>query len=781
MTTRIRAKITGRVQGVGFRPTVYRYATQHGLAGFVCNGPHGVTVEVEGDDRRIGAFFRRLTTTPPRQAVIAGIQTETLRPLGYRGFQVVESETDGPVELHLSPDLATCDDCRREILDPKNRRHGYAFTNCTNCGPRFTILRDLPYDRDNTSMAGFAMCEHCEHEYHTPSDRRFHAQPNACAVCGPQLELRVIGGATTTNASLAKAQELLRRGRIVAIKGIGGYHLACDALNREAIARLRQRKHRPHKSFAVMFRDLATVKKYCRVSEAEEAELLGVARPIVVLEGSLPAVSPDTGTVGAFLPYTPLHVLLMEKFDALVMTSGNLTDEPIVSEETELSRLAGIADAVLGHNRPILHKCDDSVLRVVAGHRQWLRRSRGVVPNPIRLAESSPQILAVGGELKNTFCVARDGQALVSQHIGNLKDARAYEYFAREIAEWRRLFRVEPQLIAHDLHPGYLSTRWARQHGGLGQPTPAGRARSPNAPPVLVGVQHHHAHIASVMAEHGLHEPVIGVALDGTGYGTDGTIWGGEFLIADRCDFERVARFQPYALPGGDKAIEEPWRMAVSVLHTETLIDRFCATIVARKMQIVRRMVETGVHSPLTSSAGRLFDAVAAMLGLCDVSSYEAQAAIRLEAVADQNIREAYPFEIETSGRPWQVRFDFGALLDDKRAGAPVGVIAGKFHNAVAAAVVRVCRYLRGQRDINRVALSGGVFQNALLLRRAVEGLRAQRFEVFTNQLVPPNDGGLSLGQAAVAAARTGASPVGRATSELASRPLHCGGILPCV
>jgi hydrogenase maturation protein HypF len=735
MKTRVRAKIAGRVQGVGFRPTVYRYATQHGLAGFVCNGPQGVTVEVEGDDHKIGAFFDHLTAQPPRQAVIAGIQTEVLRTLGYRGFQVVESEATGEVATQVSPDLAMCEDCRREISDRKNRRHGYAFTNCTNCGPRFTIIRGLPYDRDKTSMAGFAMCQHCEHEYHAPADRRFHAQPNACPVCGPQLELRVVGGAVTADEPLARAQELLRRGRIVAIKGIGGYHLACDALSREAIARLRQRKHRPHKSFAVMFRDLATVRKYCRVTEAEEAELLSVARPIVVLEGRVPGVSPDTRTVGALLPYTPLHDLLMKDFDALVMTSGNLTDEPIVSEETELSRLTGIADAVLTHNRPIVHKCDDSVVRIVAGQRQFLRRSRGFTPNPIRLAEASPQILAVGGELKNTFCLVRDGQAFVSQHIGDLKDARTYANFTGEIEAWKKLLRIEPSVFAHDMHPAYLSTRFC----GDG-----------------IAVQHHHAHIASVMAEHGLHEPIIGVALDGTGYGTDGTIWGGEFMVADRQDFERVAHFKPYALPGGDKAIAEPWRMAASVLHAEQLIPHFSVTIVTKKCGVLWRMIESGVNAPLTSSAGRLFDAVAAMLGLCERASYEAQAAIRLEAAADPSIRDAYPFAVETSERPWQVRFDFRALLEDKRAGVPVSEMAGKFHNTVAGAIVRVCRYLRGQRDLHRVALSGGVFQNELLLRRTVEGLQSQRFEVFTNQLVPPNDGGLSLGQAVVAAARFG-------------------------
>jgi hydrogenase maturation protein HypF len=736
MTTRVRARIVGRVQGVGFRPTVYRYATALGLGGFVCNGPHGVTLEVEGDDRKVGQFFNRLAQEPPRQAVIAGIKTEVLGTAGYRRFEVISSDPDGEVAVHISPDLATCEDCRREILDARNRRHRYAFTNCTNCGPRFTILHDLPYDRENTSMASFAMCEPCEHEYRRPSDRRFHAQPNACPVCGPRLELRIVGGLATTEEPLAKAQELLRRGRIVAIKSLGGYHLACDALNREAVARLRERKRRPHKAFAVMFRDLPAVKQFCELSENEEAELLSDARPIVILRSKALAlqrcVTPDAGTIGAFLPYTPLHHLLLADFDALVMTSGNLTDEPIISTEDELKLLEPIADALLTHNRPIVHKCDDSVVRVVTGQRQFFRRARGFVPNPIRFAKDSPQILAVGGELKNTFCLARGGNAFLSQHIGDLKDYRTHRAFEAEIVEWQRLMRVEPEVVAHDLHPGYLSTKFATRLTGVEK----------------IPVQHHHAHIASVMAEHELHEPVIGIALDGTGFGPDGTIWGGEFLVADRRNFARVAHFKQYALPGGDKAVEEPWRMAASVMLAEGLAEP------TGKLQPIQRMIAARFNSPLTSSAGRLFDAVAAMLGLCRVTTYEAQAAIRLEAIADRDARELYAFSIAANQNPWRLSFDVRALVNDKRAGNPAGWIAGKFHNTVAAAVVQVCRRIRAERSLNRVALSGGVFQNELLLRRTVEGLQAQKFEVFTNQLVPPNDGGLALGQAAVAAAR---------------------------
>ncbi|MGD0649580.1 MAG: carbamoyltransferase HypF, partial [Verrucomicrobiia bacterium] len=472
MKTCMRARIVGRVQGVGFRPTVYRYATQLGLGGFVCNGPHGVTVEVEGDDLKVRAFFHHLIHDPPKQAVIADIQKQVFAEKGYKQFEVIESEPEGDAAVHISPDLATCDDCLRELFDPQDRRHGYPFINCTNCGPRFTIIRDLPYDRDKTSMAGFTMCAPCEYEYHDPRDRRFHAQPDACEKCGPQLDLitpedcsresysrRENAREDASRLQLMRVVDLLRRGAIVAVKSLGGYHLACDATNPEAVARLRQRKHRPHKPFAVTFRDLAAVKKFCEVSEAEEAELLSVTRPIVLLNRRPPStpslhhcISPDSPTIGAFLPYTPLHHLLMQGFDALVMTSGNLTDEPIISEEAELPTLLGpIADAALTHNRPIVHKCDDSVLRVVNGQRQFFRRARGFVPNPIRIAEQSPHILAVGGELNNTFCLVRDGNAFLSQHIGDLKDYKTYDYFAREITAWQKLMRIEPEVVAYDL------------------------------------------------------------------------------------------------------------------------------------------------------------------------------------------------------------------------------------------------------------------------------------------------------------------------------------------
>ena len=705
MKTRVQAKIVGRVQGVGFRPTVYRYATAHGLTGFVRNDPHGVILEIEGEEAAVAAFLVRLQHEPPAQAVITAVEQQVLAAKGYDHFEVIESQTGGPVEVHVPPDLATCDDCLRELNDPQDRRHGYPFINCTNCGPRFTIIRDLPYDRAETSMAGFTMCPDCSDEYHDPSDRRFHAQPDACAQCGPRLTMPI-----------SEAAQLLQAGQVVAIRSLGGYHLACTI---DAIAKLRERKHRPHKPFAVMFRDIETVKRHCEVSEAEEAELLSVARPIVILKSKLSPVSPDFPTTGAFLPYTPIHHLLMQHFDALVMTSGNLAEEPIASDESELP---AVADAVLSHDRPIVHKCDDSVVRIVNGQRQIFRRARGFAPSAIRFTDDCVPILAVGGELKSTFCLARDGWAFLSQHIGDLKEYRTCEYFEHEIAEWQRLMRVAPVAVAHDLHPGYRSTRWAAERG---------------IP--VIGVQHHHAHVVSVMAEHDLHGEVIGVALDGTGYGTDGTVWGGEFLVATRAEFERVAHFKEYRLPGGEKAIQEPWRMAVSITIAEGLGGD------AR----IQPMVATGFNSPLTSSAGRLFDAVAALLGLCDVATYEAQAAIRLEAAADRSVTGHYPFELRDGV------LDFGqtirAIVEDRQG---AGVVAARFHNTVVAGIVRACEWVREQRGLKRVALSGGVFQNEWILTRTMAGLRAVGFEVFTNTLVPPNDGGLALGQAAVAAER---------------------------
>jgi hydrogenase maturation protein HypF len=739
---------------VGFRPAIYRHAVACRLAGFVRNDPGGVTLEVEGREEDVSAFFNQLAQNAPERALIAKVDMQTLPFEGYQSFEVVVSETAGPVTVQLPPDLATCDACLSELGDPKDRRYRYPFINCVDCGPRFTIVGELPYDRANTSMAGFALCPDCSREYADPGDRRFHAEPNACPVCGPRLALIGLRGAPPLEgeAALKVAHAMLRQGAIVAVKGLGGYHLACDAFDPRAIALLRARKQRPHKTLAVMFRDLASVEKYFPVTPEEAAELLSPARPIVVLDGRLdPAISPDTGDTGVFLPYTPVHRLLLEGFEALVLTSGNRLEEPIAQDGEQVALLLseGIADAALTHDRPIQHRCDDSVVRFVGGHRRFLRRARGFVPTPLPIGADSPVVLATGGDLKSTFCLTVRGNAHISQHIGDLADYATHTFYEEEIRRWLVLFRLSPQIIAHDLHPGYLSTRYAARSGGV----------------TLIGVQHHHAHIAGVMAECGLEGPVLGIALDGTGYGTDGTVWGGEFLLADRTDFERLAHFRQYPLAGGERAIDQPWRMAVSVAsaHDIDLVQVFDGVrrpapgwLEDGRAANVSRLIESGINCPLTSSAGRLFDAVAALLGLCETVGYEAQAAIRLEAAAAAGVQEGYPFELRTGAYPWVV--DLGpavrALALDMREGRDDGVISAKFHNTVVAASAAAAARLCAQRGVSDVVLSGGVFQNRLVLTGLAAALRGQGLTVHANTLTPCNDGGLSLGQAVVALAR---------------------------
>ena len=775
-TMRVRATIEGRVQGVGFRPAIYRHAVACRLVGFVRNDPGGVTLEVEGREDDVFTFFERLEQSVPERAFIAKVETQTLPLEGSESFEVVASETQGTVAVQLPPDLATCDTCLSELGDPQDRRYRYPFINCVDCGPRFTIIRDLPYDRANTSMEGFALCPACGREYADPGDRRFHAEPNACAVCGPRLALMGPQGARLAEAdrALREAQALLRKGGIVAVKGLGGYHLACDAFDPRAIARLRVRKQRPHKTLAVMFRDIASVQKYFPITPDETAELLSAARPIVVLDGRLdPAISPDTGDTGVFLPYTPLHRLLLEEFEALVMTSGNRLEEPIAQDEEQVALLLndGIADAALTHNRPVHHRCDDSVVRFVAGRRRFLRRARGFVPTPLRIGSDSPVVLATGGDLKSTFCLLVRGNAHVSQHVGDLADYATHTFYEQEIRSWLDLLRVAPQIVAHDLHPGYLSTRYASRLDGV----------------TLIGVQHHHAHIAGVMAECGLQGPVLGIALDGTGYGPDGTVWGGEFLLADRSDFERVAHFRRYPLPGGERAIDETWRMAVSVCAADDIDLPRAFHGAARtapawvgdgRAGSVSRLIESGLNCPLASSAGRLFDAAAALLGLCDNAGYEAQGAIRLEAAAAAGLRESYPFELRTGERPWVLDLGpaFRALVGDIQEGRDDGVISAKFHNAVVAGTAAMAVKLCAERAVSDVVLSGGVFQNRLVLSGLTAALRGEGLMVHANSLTPCNDGGLSLGQAAVALARV-------QTGNLLGGPGAAGrrGETPCV
>ncbi|MDI6773970.1 MAG: carbamoyltransferase HypF [Verrucomicrobiota bacterium] len=752
MKRRIRIRVSGRVQGVGFRPTVYRMAVARGLAGWVRNAPSGVVIEAEGEDAPLERFVADLRERPPRQARIDNLAVEDAPPAGGETFEILTSQRSGDLTVGLPPDLATCDACLAELTDPNDRRRRYPFINCTDCGPRFTVARELPYDRERTSMAGFRMCPACSREFGRPGDRRFEAQLDACPVCGPRLTLLDAAGAGLPGEPLREAVRLLREGRILAVKGVGGYHLCCDACRDAAVELLRERKSRPHKALAVMFRSLDHAREHCRIGPEEERLLVSAARPIVILKtipesGLSCLLSPDTRDVGAFLPYTPLHHLLLAEVAPLVMTSGNRAEEPIARDEAELRRILGpIADHALAHDRPIVRRCDDSVVRVADGCPLFIRRSRGYVPDGISLrGESSGEgpaadsILACGADLKNTFCVSRGTLAFVSQHVGDLMDPRNEEFFHEAVADLCRLLGVTPALVARDLHPDYVSTRQA--------------GRYPDAR--HVAVQHHHAHIAACMAEHGLDGSVIGVALDGFGMGDDGTFWGGEFLAAGRGAYRRVARFKPYRMPGGDAATEHPERMAYSCLLTELngdedRIARLLPGLGPDLRAALRRMVEGGARSPLTSSAGRLFDVVSAMLGVCGAITYEAQAAVRLEAAAE-GVAAAAPYGWLMAGDT----LDFGPALreiaEDIEAGRDRGAIAAGFHETVAAACARACETIRLRERLDRVALSGGCFQNARLLGGLTRELLGRGFRVYSHARLPPNDACISLGQVAIA------------------------------
>ena len=736
MAHRVRreVRVEGVVQGVGFRPFVYALATGLGLAGRVGNDVDGVFVDIEGPPAEVAEFLAALTRDAPPLAEIERVVTADGEPTGVTGFRIVASEAGGQKHTLVSADSATCADCLRELTDPADRRYRYPFINCTNCGPRFTIVRDVPYDRPLTTMAGFAMCALCAAEYDDPADRRFHAQPTCCAACGPTL--RLDGDATDP---LTAAAELLRADRIIAVKGLGGYHLAVLATS-PAAGTLRARKHREDKPFAVMVSDVDEAAALCEVDEVAAELLTSRRRPIVLLDkrpGAAVAaeVAPGNRQLGVMLPYTPLHHLLLAAVAApIVLTSGNISDEPIAYiDDDALERLNGLADAFLTHDRPIHVRADDSVVRPLFGSGSVLRRSRGYAPEPVPLRWPAPRpVLAVGAELKNTFCLAKDRHAFVSHHIGDLENYETLRSFVEGIAHYERLFDVSPEVVAHDLHPEYLSTKHAVDMAGV----------------ELVGVQHHHAHIASCLADNGEAGPVLGVAFDGTGYGEDGTIWGGEFLVADLTSYQRVGHLTPVPLPGGTTAIRQPWRMAVSYLDAAGSPD-FLDRDVAAVLSVVRR------GSLMTSSAGRLFDAVSAILGLREVVNYEGQAAIELEQCAAPDERAGYLATVD-DGSPVQVRGAdlVRAVVADLAAGVPRPVVAARFHNGVVDAIVQVCLTLRDRTGLSVVALSGGVFQNLLLLVRSVDRLTANGFRVLTHSRVPTNDGGISLGQAAVAAAR---------------------------
>ncbi len=756
--------ITGIVQGVGFRPFVYGLAVRLALNGWVRNTSAGVDIGIDGTPEAIEQFLRALRAEAPPLARVDGVRVEPCAPSGYTRFEIIHSEAPTDAFQPIPPDAAICDACLRELFDPGNRRYRYPFINCTHCGPRFTIIQDLPYDRPLTTMARFEMCADCAWDYADPLDRRFHAQPVACPKCGPQVWLEM-GGVFRGEEAIQTARQLLTAGRIVAVKGLGGFHLACDAANSAAVAELRRRKLRVDKPFALMMPDLASVEAHCLVSPAERELLLSHERPIVILRrrpGSSIAreVAPGQDSLGVMLPYTPLHYLLFDRgpgtqdgyspdithFSALVMTSGNLSEEPIAIDNEEAhARLSSLADAFLMHDRDIHTRCDDSVVRIFAAGGPAiypLRRSRGYTPFPVKLPFDAPPTLAAGGELKNTFCVTRGDYAFLSHHIGDLENYETLRSFEEGVAHFERLFRVRPELIAHDLHPDYLATRYALE-------------RAEREDLRAVGVQHHHAHIAACMAEHGLtgERRVIGVAFDGTGYGTDGAIWGGEFLVTDYCGFQRAAHLAYVLLPGGDTAVRNPFRTALSYLQhaavewSDDLAPVRAAT--GDQRSAISQQLKTGLNAPLTSSMGRLFDAVAALAGGRQSVNYEAQAAIEFESCVDCSEAGVYPFDFDHDQiDPAPV---LRAIVADVRARMPIGQIAARFHNGVAEMVGEVCRSVRERTGLGEVALSGGVWQNMTLLGQTVALLRQAGFTVYVHQQVPANDGGLALGQAAIA------------------------------
>ncbi|GAA2710876.1 carbamoyltransferase HypF [Micromonospora olivasterospora] len=747
---RIHVRVEGIVQGVGFRPFVHALATRYDLAGFVGNDTGGVFVEVEGDGDRLAAFVADLSRRAPALAQVERVSTETVAPTGQPGFAIVASVTGAGRDVLISPDTATCPDCLAELSDPTDRRHGYPFTNCTNCGPRFTIVTDVPYDRRATTMAAFPLCAGCAAEYADPGDRRFHAEPVCCPACGPTLRLVTADGYAVPGDPLDVAVRWLRDGRIVAVKGLGGYHLATRADDEPAVAALRSRKRREEKPFAVLAADLPAARALVDVSPEAVPVLTGARRPVVLLPRRPDArvaasVAPDNRDLGVLLPYTPLHHLLAGRLGVpMVLTSGNASDEPIAHRDDDArERLAGIADGFLTHDRRIHVRTDDSVVRLFRGRELPVRRSRGYVPAPLTLPWPFDRpVLACGAELKNTFCLAKGRRAFVSHHVGDLENYETLRAFTDGIAHLSRLFDVRPQVVAHDLHPEYLSTKYALHRDDVD----------------LVGVQHHHAHIASCLADNGEPGPVIGVAFDGLGYGEDGTLWGGELLAADLTGYERVGHLDAVPMPGGAAAVREPWRMAAAYLdevYGDAVPDLAVARRNERRWPAVVALARSGTNSPRTSSVGRLFDAVSAILGLRDRVTYEGQAAVALEQRARPDERGGYrvdasgPVPLADAGRQL-VR----CVVDDLRAGVDPGRIAARFHDGLADAVVRAAEAVREATGLTDVALSGGVFQNVLLLDRVVRGLEGEGFRVLVHSRVPPNDGGISLGQAVVAAAR---------------------------
>jgi len=746
---RLKVSVRGAVQGVGFRPFIFRLATQLGLNGWVLNSAQGVLIEVEGARDVLRQFLLRIEKEKPARASIQSLESCVLDAVGYDRFQISYSEQSGPKTVLLLPDIATCSDCLREILEPKDRRYRYPFTNCTNCGPRFTIVEALPYDRSNTSMKRFAMCADCYREYRDPMDRRFHAQPVACPRCGPNLELWDAGGSILAQRddALIQAAQMVCEGKIVALKGLGGFQLIVDARDEHAIRELRARKRREEKPFALLYPSIELVRRDCQVSELEERLLLSPESPIVLLRRSMLAVplgasvAPGNPCYGVMLPYTPLHHLFMRELGfPVVATSGNLSDEPICIDEHEaFGRLSSIADYFLVHDRPIVRHVDDSVVRVIRGRELVLRRARGYAPMPVHLREPLPIVLAVGAHLKNSVCLSVGTEVFISQHIGDLETAEAFSAFRNVVADFQRLYEASPDVIACDMHPDYLSTRYAAQL---------------QAKPHLV--QHHWAHVLACMADNELDPPVLGVSWDGTGYGSDGTIWGGEFLLAGETEFQRAGYFRPFRLPGGDAAVREPRRTALGLLYEalgENGLDKFSLASVrdfsATELALVRQMLSRGFNSPVTSSVGRLFDAVASLLGLRQRVSFEGQAAMELEFLVQSGVEDIYSFLL-TKGPPYIVDWQpmLKEILGDLEQGQDAGIIAAKFHNTLAETIIAVAREI-GER---KIVLTGGCFQNRYLTERSVQRLLDFGFKCYWHQRVPPNDGGIALGQVLSAA-----------------------------
>jgi len=759
MKERQRIKIKGRVQGVGFRPTVYRIAKKYSLSGFVYNSSDGVVIEVEGEKEKIKKFLENIEKNPPSRAKIKDIKAIKISVKREKEFRIIDSLKESKVEVEISPDIATCDDCLSELFNPSNRRYLFPFINCTNCGPRFTITKNIPYDRKNTTMVEFTMCEKCEREYNNPENRRYHTQPNCCFDCGPKVFLKDRKGEIVSEGvdGIRKAAKLIEEGQIVAIKGIGGYHLCCNAIDEKAIKKLRERKRRFDKPFALMGKDIETIEEFCHLNKYEKKILKSWQSPIVLLKkknDKIPEeVAPLNNYLGFMLPYSPIHHLLFflnKNLKVVVMTSGNLSEEPIVYDDEEaFGKLNSIFDFFLTHNRKIYINCDDSVVRIFKGQKYFLRRSRGYVPEGIEFPYKFKKIIfAAGSDMKNTFAIARENRIYLSQHIGDLQNVSSINSYRKSIKLFKRTLEIEPEVICYDIHPEYFSSKIAKEM--------LEEKRNLKG----VSIQHHHSHIASVMAENMIeNEKVIGTAFDGTGFGTDRKIWGGEFLICDYKNFERVAHLKYIPLPGGEKAIKEAWRMGAIYLYKTfgkkflSLNIDFVKNLDFKKWELIENMVEKEINCPLTSSMGRFFDAVSSICNIRRKVNYEGQAAIELEMKIEKTKSKPYNYQIKKEGQIYIIHPEniIEEIVYDLREKKNAGLIAYRFHITISDIIRKVAGILRDEREINKVALSGGVFQNNFLLENVYNELKKDGFDVYIHRKVPPNDGGISLGQAAIA------------------------------